>query len=454
MTTAEIDAFITAMIDAVHDTETGVGHLLAYPTPGADDDALVRLLEATVALCHLGDSMRSLWAASADRAGLPARRRTNATTMMKDLGVAPIAAARSVKVGAALPSVPALASVVKDAGLPGDHAAAVVSGLDHISRRVGSVDADQRDGFVSNLLAQAHSGTPNDVQVWARAAALRLAPPDAPEPVAENRGLNEVSLSTGADGRARLEADLDVLAGEKLRTALDPLMTPVPLPDGSRDPRSTGQRRADALEHVLDAYLRWGERPTTGGHVPHVTVTIPHVGCGQNGTQTTAREPNPEAAALDPLSTLTPPARLGFGEPVSTDAADMIACDCALSLMVVNRDSIPLDIKRADRFFPHALRHALIVRDHGCSFPGCGRPPSWCQAHHTPWSEGGATVLGNGALLCQMHHTQIHHTDWKMRIGTDRHPWFSPPPKREGGPRTWIRSHARRTMTTETTAAA
>lgn len=129
-------------------------------------------------LGRLGDSICSLWAASADRAGVPARRRTSATTMMKDLGVAPAVAARSVKVGAALRTVPALASVVKDAGLSGEHTAAVVSSLDHISKRVGPVDADQRDGLVSNLLAQAHSGTPNDVNVWARATALRLAPPE------------------------------------------------------------------------------------------------------------------------------------------------------------------------------------------------------------------------------------------------------------------------------------
>jgi hypothetical protein len=43
-------------------------------------------------------------------------------------------------------------------------------------------------------------------------------------------------------------------------------------------------------------------------------------------------------------------------------------------------------------------------------FAGCGAPTWWCDVHHVlAWIAGGATDLGNAALLCERHHTQAHH---------------------------------------------
>ena len=50
-----------------------------------------------------------------------------------------------------------------------------------------------------------------------------------------------------------------------------------------------------------------------------------------------------------------------------------------------------------------AQRHALALRDGGCSFPGCTRPATWCQTHHiTAWQHGGTTDLDNLCLLCAL----------------------------------------------------
>jgi hypothetical protein len=39
---------------------------------------------------------------------------------------------------------------------------------------------------------------------------------------------------------------------------------------------------------------------------------------------------------------------------------------------------------------------ALIAREGGCSFPGCGHPPQWCDRHHIiDWIDGGPTDLEN-----------------------------------------------------------
>ncbi|WP_139812798.1 HNH endonuclease signature motif containing protein, partial [Prescottella equi] len=73
-------------------------------------------------------------------------------------------------------------------------------------------------------------------------------------------------------------------------------------------------------------------------------------------------------------------------------------------------------------------RRALIARDHGCAFPGCGAVPAHCEGHHvTHWADGGPTDLDNLVLLCRYHHQLLHHSHWEVHIGPDRKPWFTPP---------------------------
>jgi hypothetical protein len=85
------------------------------------------------------------------------------------------------------------------------------------------------------------------------------------------------------------------------------------------------------------------------------------------------------------------------------------------------------DVGRASYTVPAPMRRALIVRDKGCAFPGCDRPPSWCAAHHiVHWADGGATALHNLVLLCDAHHSLAHTEDWQIRI-VDGHPEFIPP---------------------------
>ena len=88
-----------------------------------------------------------------------------------------------------------------------------------------------------------------------------------------------------------------------------------------------------------------------------------------------------------------------------------------------------LDIGRLSRTIPRPIRRALTIRDGGCAFPGCGRPPRWCHGHHIRhWSLGGPTALSNLVLLCGHHHRLIHHDGWHVQL--DRHglPEFRPPP--------------------------
>ncbi|HEX4400719.1 MAG TPA: DUF222 domain-containing protein, partial [Galbitalea sp.] len=75
-----------------------------------------------------------------------------------------------------------------------------------------------------------------------------------------------------------------------------------------------------------------------------------------------------------------------------------------------------LDTGREQRLFSKTQRTALGVRDGGCRYPGCEKPPSWCEAHHISyWArDTGATNVANGILLCRYHHMLIHNTDWEI----------------------------------------
>ncbi|HEY5821465.1 MAG TPA: HNH endonuclease signature motif containing protein, partial [Propionibacteriaceae bacterium] len=71
---------------------------------------------------------------------------------------------------------------------------------------------------------------------------------------------------------------------------------------------------------------------------------------------------------------------------------------------------------------------ALIARDGGCSFPGCTRPPEWCERHHVvAWVDGGRTDITNLTLLCGYHHHNYANRGWNCRINTDGLPEWTPP---------------------------
>jgi hypothetical protein len=106
-----------------------------------------------------------------------------------------------------------------------------------------------------------------------------------------------------------------------------------------------------------------------------------------------------------------------------------IACDAGVSRVITDPASVPLDVGRETRTVTVGQWGALVVRDRGCAFPGCIRPPEWCIAHHIlHWADGGPTDLDNLVLLCGFHHRRVHHQGWDIRIAADGHPEFIPPP--------------------------
>lgn len=116
----------------------------------------------------------------------------------------------------------------------------------------------------------------------------------------------------------------------------------------------------------------------------------------------------------------------GIEQPISAKTARRLAADAQIIPMVLGGTSEVLDLGTPRRLFTRAQRIALAERDDGCAWTNCRRPPSHTEAHHIEWwSHGGATNLGNGILLCSMHHHVVHRDGWGIRV-TDNVPWFIP----------------------------
>jgi hypothetical protein len=198
-------------------------------------------------------------------------------------------------------------------------------------------------------------------------------------------------LTKGLDGGLNVEGLLDSEGGAILRTAIDALTRPQP-----GDERIAPQRRADALVELARRQLDSGSLPASGGQRPHLTVTTP-------------------AAALRRKEGALP-AELEWAGPIVDDMARRLGCDAVCSTVEIGPDGVPLTVGRATRTVPPSIRRALVVRDRGCCFPGCDRPPAWTDGHHlVHWADGGETALENLVLLCRPHHRLVHEEGWTLQ---------------------------------------
>ncbi|MEU7610916.1 DUF222 domain-containing protein [Micromonospora sp. NPDC049204] len=209
-----------------------------------------------------------------------------------------------------------------------------------------------------------------------------------------------VSEQTG--GQLRLSGILDAETAALVRAAIDPLSAP----SAADDTRTAGQRRHDALADVCRLALRTGELPEQGGDPAQLVVTT----------------------GFDELTRRLRAGALDVGPRLTPETVRRLACDAAVLPAVLGGAGQVLDVGRQRRLISGPLRRALVLRDGGCAFPGCDRPPRWCAAHHIRhWVDGGPTSLDNAVLLCGHHHRHLHQGEWAVRLGGDGNPEFVPP---------------------------
>jgi hypothetical protein len=200
--------------------------------------------------------------------------------------------------------------------------------------------------------------------------------------LAERRSMR---LSTAEDGSLLISGILDPLGGALVRTALEPLARR----SGAHDDREPEQRYADALVELASS---------GGSHVVQMQVT-------------TSIE-----TLLDLIG--APGAETDFSLPVSSRTVERWACDCSIT-RVLMKDSVVIDVGRAERVISGPRRRALIARDQHCQWTDCDRPGSWCDGHHfVHWIQGGGGEIENQILLCGRHHWKVHEGGWQL-VKTD-----------------------------------
>jgi hypothetical protein len=129
----------------------------------------------------------------------------------------------------------------------------------------------------------------------------------------------------------------------------------------------------------------------------------------------------PKLLVTVPFETITERAAargviIGSGATISGEAARRLACDAELHRVITKGKSVVLDFGTSTRFASDSQFMAMALRDGGCRWPGCDRPPGWCDAHHIDEAirDDGPTNLGNQTLMCSCHHPYLHSPDWGL----------------------------------------
>ncbi|HEV7423225.1 MAG TPA: DUF222 domain-containing protein [Mycobacterium sp.] len=294
-------------------------------------------------------------------------------------------AARLVSNGRALEQLPVVASEFAEGRVTAEQVSVVapVAAMEVQAEAVGQgVDLAEVDATLAEVAAtQVHAQLGRVVHHF-----LSRLDPDGTEPdPTEGRSL---TLSKLLDGSLSIRGELDAVGGEKLQAALESIVQ-ASRPAG--DARTRSQQLGDALVQLSDNALASGTLPILRAVKPHVAVLI-------------------DIADLVDPATGPATAATGFGATISAARARWLACDGNVSRVVFGPDGAPMDLGRSHRVSPPHLRKAVEVRDRHCVFAGCEAPSYWCDVHHLlHWIDGGETSLENSALLCERHHTKVHH---------------------------------------------
>ena len=194
-----------------------------------------------------------------------------------------------------------------------------------------------------------------------------------------DNGMTDIKGSVPDEDAAFIKSALDHIAGK----AFDDLSG-----------RTYPQRIADALTDLCNAYA--AGTVTGGRERPKLIITV--------GYETIVARAAGRGVVI------------GQDVTLSGDAVRRLACDAGLHRLVTNGTSVTLDFGTQTRLASDSQYLVLVERDGGCRWPGCHRPPGWCDVHHIDevTRDDGPTDIANLVLLCNAHHHLVHELRWRL----------------------------------------
>jgi hypothetical protein len=196
--------------------------------------------------------------------------------------------------------------------------------------------------------------------------------------------IRKLTISTCEDGVVLVNGVLDPVGGAAFRTTIGSLAQK----SGAHDDRDLERRQGDALVELASG----------GGSQAQIQVT--------SSIETLLGLAGASAAEME------------FSLPVSSTTVERLACDSSIARVLLDSESVVIDVGRSKRVVSEPARRALTARDGNCRWPGCDRPASWSAAHHVVhWIHGGTTDLDNLILLCHRHHWMVHEGNWQIVRG-------------------------------------
>ena len=167
--------------------------------------------------------------------------------------------------------------------------------------------------------------------------------------------------------------------------------------------RTDAQRRFDALVAIFHAAATMNADAT--GTAVTVNLLVGLAAFEHHLEKAMGGDPAP----LDPNDPMN---RCETDDGVVIDPYDALiaAATGHVRRVVLDSSGVIVNMGRKQRLFTGAMRDAVLLSAHHCTYVGCDVPAHACQADHVlPWSQAGPTSTRNGGPKCG------HHNRWMTR---------------------------------------